>query len=203
MGLSAFKDFQSYLRQGYHPPQMGFKCKAGDINQFANRVRLARAFQGLELEGYAEDTIEGYSGFFQVFLTHASLERFLEINGHNLGQMCKLIKPYGPERIVLAFRETDPKRRLFDFLYKRLNAHLQSKLEQIYNADETNIGYLSASVRHIFAHGHLTAHASGINPVKVSAFCCELSDFLIEFMDSEFSKKISDFQANLQSESTS
>jgi hypothetical protein len=202
MGLSAFKAYQTLLKQGYHPPQMGFKCRAGDINQFAYRLRLARAFRGLNLEGYSEKTIEGYNGFFQIFLTHSSLERFLEINDYQINQLGTILEPYDPQIIIVEFRATDPKDRFYKFLYERINKRLKKKLERIYYGDETNIAYLSASIRHIFAHGHLTAHASGINPTRVCSFCNDLSDFMIEFMDAQFSKKIHDFQIRLENESS-
>ena len=60
---------------------MGFKCKAGDINEFANRVRLVRSFRGLQLDGYADETVAGYNAFLLIFLTHSALERFSEIFG--------------------------------------------------------------------------------------------------------------------------
>jgi Na+-transporting methylmalonyl-CoA/oxaloacetate decarboxylase gamma subunit len=86
------------------------------------------------------------------------------------------------------------------FVYERLdNKSLKEQFQRIYNGDEENIAYLSASIRHIFAHGHLTAHANGINPRKVYNSCASLSNFIVDFMGAEFTKKVKEYQLFLES----
>jgi len=196
MGLTAYRKYQELLGRGHYPPRMGFKCKAGDINEFANRVRLARSFLGLNLEGYTDETVAGYNAFLKIFLTHSAFERFLKIFGVDIDQVGRMFTSEAGV-IIGELIELDQTRRLYEYLYPRLNAKLQIKLEQIYAGDESNIAYLSASIRHIFAHGHLTAHANGIRSNSMNRWCNHLSDYLIEIMDSEFSKKINEYQQRL------
>jgi hypothetical protein len=84
-------------------------------------------------------------------------------------------------------------------MHERLNPKLKVQLKRIYDENECKIAYLSASIRHIFAHGHLTAHANGINPRKVYKLCTRLSNFIVDFMDAEFTNKIKEYQLRLES----
>ena len=198
MGLQRFAKFQELLRTGHHPRAMGFTVRAGDINIFANRMRLARSFRGIQLDGYADDTVLGYNAFFQMLLTHSALECFLDLNGlKSVDQIGDLLKPYGPEKVIQIFIEKDRDGRLFTFLHKRIEERLKPKLEACRNRTSTNVGYISASVRHIFAHGHLTANANRINPRNVYTICNVTSDFLLDFMDREFTKKIDAYCARV------
>jgi hypothetical protein len=52
-------------------------------------------------------------------------------------------------------------------------------------------------VRHIFAHGHLAANSYGINPNHVAAACGTISDFLLDFMDSDFTSRMIHYETNL------
>lgn len=205
MGLTTFKLYQELLKKAhYKPDKMGFKCEAGDINEFANRVRLVRSFRGLHLEGYRDDTVAGYNAFLLIFLTHSALERFREIFGVESDTgLSPMLLPYQPKTVADEFVAGDPKRLLFDFMYERLdNKRLREHLSRIYDGDEDNIAHLSASIRHIFAHGHLTAHAHGINPRKVNNSCARLSNFIIDFMDAEFTKTVKEYQLLFESRDT-
>ena len=198
MGLQRFATFQELRRSGHYPRAMGFAVRVGDINIFANRIRLARSFRGIQLDGYTDNTVLGYNAFFQMLLTHSALECFLKLNGlKSVGQLEDLLKPYKPEPVIETFIEKDRDGRLFTFLHKRIEERLKPKLEACRNGTSTNVGHISASVRHIFAHGHLTANANRINPRNVYTICKVTSDFLLDFMDREFTKKIDAYCARV------
>lgn len=192
MGLQRFAKFQELLRHGHYPRKMGFKTSAGEINVFANRMRLARSFGGIDLEGYSETTVLGYQGFLRVFLTHSALECFMRINfaSTNIDNLGPSIEGFHPEAVHKEFIEKDKKGLLFNFLYEKVENRLKPKLSDFRDGKNTNVGYLSASIRHIFAHGHLTAHTAGINPRNIDTICTSVSVFLIDYMDNEFTKKI-------------
>ena len=198
MGLQRFATFQELRRSGHDPRAMGFAVRDGDINRFANRMRLARSFRGIQLDGYTDDTALGYNALFQMLLTHSALECFLKLNGLNsVGQLEDMLKPYKPEQVIETFIEKDRGGRLFTFLHKRIEERLKPKLEACRNGTSTNVGYISASIRHIFAHGHLTANANRINPRNVYTICKVTSDFLLDFMEREFAKKIDTYCARV------
>jgi hypothetical protein len=195
MVLQGFAKYQQLLNLEHSPSEIGFglNVRAGDINRFASRFRLARGFRGINLEGYSQETIVGYNAFFQVFLTHSALERFLQINSLELDELDSLIAPYNPEKVIQEFFEKDKNALLYNFLYERVNNKLKGKLNQCQSCSSTNAAYISASIRHIFAHGHLCAHSNCMNPKNVNSICISISDFILNFMDTEFTKKIEDY----------
>ena len=48
--------------------------------------------------------------------------------------------------------------------------------------------FVGAAIRHIFAHGHLSASPKEANSEDIVAICTEMLDFLLSYMDEEFSK---------------
>jgi hypothetical protein len=195
MGLTAYKEYQDLLSNGHFSQKIGFKGKGRDINEFSNRVRLARSFSGLILEGYTPRTVAGYDGFMQIFLTHSTFERFLKIFGINIDNVGNVF-PDSAGEIIEVLCEIDSDRKLFDFIHPRLNNKLQKKLMEIYNGEETNVAYIGFNPAYIRSR-NLTATANRINPIKVKKLCDNLSVFLLDFMDSEFSKKINEYQKKI------
>lgn len=199
MGLESFKRYQDLCKRNHFPQRIGFgpeatgdKVVGGDINRLNARVRLAKDFQTMTLDGYSEEATLGYSGYLQVFLTHSALEQFMEIYGikHVSGLSDLLVYPYGPEKVVKEFFDFDKDDKLYNFLCERTGKTIKEGLTVCKRGESTNVAYISAAVRHIFAHGHLTANVNGVNPRKIHASCISVSDFLLRFMDAEFTKKI-------------
>lgn len=199
MGLESFKRYQDLCKQNYFPQRIGFgpkpdgeKVVGGDINRLNARVRLAKDFQVMTLDGYSEEATLGYTGYLQVFLTHSALERFMEIYGvKHVSELYELLAPYGPEKAINEFFDFDKQDKLYSFLCERIDKRgrkIEEGLTQCKRSESANVAYISAAVRHIFAHGHL--NANGINPKSVNKACTSMSDFLLRFMDAEFTRKI-------------
>jgi len=195
MGLQRFAKYQELLRTGHCTPRMGFTGKAGDINIFSNRVRLAKAFQGIQLDSYSEPTTTGYNGFMRVFLVHSALECFLKLmyGKNQLDELNIVVPKYDADSVMQEFCTRDSKGLLYNFLHERVNPKLQTKLHDIREGRCSNTAYISASIRHIFAHGELTANANKINPKQVGKICFVLSDHLLAVMDGEFTRKIDEY----------
>jgi hypothetical protein len=193
-GLQGFGKFQQLLKLDRDLTEIGFgaSVKVGDITRFNSRVRLANNFVGINLKGYEEKTISGYNGFFQIFLTHSALERFLELNGmgSNLALLGPLMAPYQPEKVIYEFLEKDKSHRLYNFLHERVNPKLKDNLNDCLSLKNSNLAYISAAIRHIFAHGELCAYSNNVYPPDAYKICMSISSFLIDFMDAEFTKKI-------------
>lgn len=194
MGLESFKRYQDLNKINFFPKRIGFPSgvKGGDINRLNARIRLAKDCGGMKLESYDEETAIGYDGFLQVFLTHSALERFMDINSlKNYDELFPLMAPYGPEKVVEEFFEGDSKDKLYDFLLEKIDREkLKEGFSKCKRRESANVARISAAVRNIFAHGHLAANANGVNPRKIHASCMSVSDFLLRFMDAEFTKKI-------------
>lgn len=69
---------------------------------------------------------------------------------------------------------------------------LKTKLTAVIRGESHNILAIAAAVRHIFAHGKLSAHANRCSPGKVDQICGDLTDNLFLFMDNEFKRKVGD-----------
>ena len=197
MPIQGFGIFVRLLKSDHCSKDMGLKGTASDVTRWNARVRLARSFRGLDVDSYSDRTLKGYNAFFQVFLTHSALERYLDIIGVSEDNLEPVLQPYNPEKTMEEFFNYDKKGRLFAFLHERLNQRLKTKLTACREGRCHNVGSISASIRHIFAHGHLTANSYGINPNHLARACTGVSDFLLDFMDSDFTLRISEYEQRL------
>lgn len=210
MGLKSFKRYQDLCSQDYYPPRIGFgpkpdgaKVTGGDINRLNARINLAKSFRGINLDGISDKTVAGYDAFFQVFLTHSALEGFMKLYGvKHVSGLSDLLTPHSPEKVVVAFFDLDGKGKLHDFLCEHIDHKgrpIKEGLIRCKHGEDTNVAFISAAIRHIFAHGHLTANANGINPKNINKACISVSDFLVRFMDAEFTRKINDCYKRIRS----
>ncbi len=201
MNLNSWKAYQDFNKVDYFPKRIGFPdgVKGPDVNRFNARVRLAKSFRGIDVDGYASDAVRGYNALFQVFLTHSTLEGFIKISGlseptkkavKGLDSLSDLMVPYGSEKIVKSFFDRDKKGALYRFLHERVNNDLKERLRRCKSGESANVAYLSASIRHIFAHGDLSASSNGLRSPTLYPLCTSISTFLLGVMDGEFDKKI-------------
>jgi hypothetical protein len=172
---------------------MGLKATGGEVVRWVSRVRLARNFRGLQVDDFSEVTLQGYNAFFRVFLTHSALELYLPIVGMTNADVITALQPYNPELPIKQFFALDRSGRLFEFLRSRLNTKLQASLTAAREGTSSDVTCLAASVRHIFVHGHLAAHSNDIKPKQISRACEIVSDFLLDFMDSDFTRRIVEY----------
>jgi len=195
MGFKSYRSFQDLLKRRYFPIRIGFPkgVEAGDITRINARVRIARDFESVVINGLGKESILGYGAFFKVFLTHSALEQFVKIIGYK--DIYKIpegiLETYGAKEVFETIQKWDAKRKLFDFIHSQLDSKkLQSNLTACYNGECKNTAYVSAAIRHTFAHGHLSATANRINPKSMYKICSALSTHLLEFMDHEFTIRI-------------
>jgi hypothetical protein len=107
--------------------------------------------------------------------------------------LSEMLMPYDPEPVVEGFFDLDKNDRLYNFLCTHIDVRgkkIKEGLMQCKLGESMNIAYISAAIRHIFAHGYLSATADRINPKSVNKACGLVSDFLLRFMDAEFTRKI-------------
>jgi hypothetical protein len=193
MAIQGCGIFFRLLNEGHTPDQMRLKGTVGDIMRWSTRVKLARNFRGLAIDDCSEETLLGYSAFFQVFLTHSALERYLPIVGLTDDDLTNALLSYNPHESIKQFFALDRSGRLFNFLHSRLNSKLKQKLTACREGTCANVACLSASVRHIFAHGHLGANSHDIKPKQVARACKGISDFLLDFMECDFSQRMREY----------
>lgn len=189
------KRWSEYTNSVTHvsPIDFGFIDSQGDINRFAARFRAANKFKGIVLEGYSADTVDGYSALCQVMFAWSAFETFEKIIGLNRQEMGKELESCRAIEILNRIRAIDTENRFYKFIYDRVNNKHKSELDNYFNEDPCNIAYLASAIRHIFAHGWLSPHANQANPEAVTQICNILSQFLLDFMDKEFSKRVEQF----------
>lgn len=195
-----YKEYQRLFRKSHRVKDMGFRGSPTDVNLFAHRLRMARAFAGIQLDGYTEDTKVGYEGLLRVFLTHSALELFLPLlfpratgKPSELRKLVPLLAKYDQEKVLNMFDKFDQQKVFWSFFYDKCYKRNQDYLDLCLSREEVNVGQISAGIRHIFVHGHLTPNVADAKPKSVRRICDTLSDFLIEFMDQEFCAKVEEY----------
>lgn len=193
MDIQGYRVFWQLMKQGHDPGEMGFKGTIGEISRWSSRFKLARNLQGLSVAECSDRTLMGYHAFFKVFLTHSAMERYLPIVGLIDSTLKDALMPYNPREVVHQFFELDRSGKLFDFLHSRVNPRLKGALTACREGVTHDIFCLSAAIRHIFAHGHLAANSNDIDPKRVSRACEGVANFLLDFMECDFSRRISEY----------
>jgi hypothetical protein len=172
---------------------LGFVGTKFDFYRFANRLRLAACFGGLHLKGFGEDTASGYDALTQVFFTWSAFERYVDL-AHDRPPFRELFKHYPRARFVelsAGCRGQDPEGKLAEFLIQQslLPVH-EMWLGRYRDGDPYAVLTLAACIRHIFAHGVLTANPYRLPSQNLVVICCALHEFLLSFMREDFLRRV-------------
>jgi hypothetical protein len=123
-----------------------------------------------------------------VFLVWSAFELFCIITGKDQyahpSQM-DLNKLKALRKIIL---HKDKNGVFRDFLKGRVNQPLKIRIEQFEKGDPKMTPFITAAIRHIFGHGHLSVSPNEANPEDIAAICKEVRSFLLSYMDEEFNK---------------
>ena len=190
------KEWKNYIKLvgSVIPDDIGFTDSQGDINRFAARFRAANQFKGITLEGYGQNTAEGYSALCQVMFTWSAFETFEKIAKLNRKDLSRELECFGAIEVLNKIRAIDKENRFYKFIYDKLDSSQHKReLDNYFNQDSCNLLYLASAIRHIFAHGWLSPHANQADPKAVNQICHILSQFLLDFMDREFSYRVDRF----------
>jgi hypothetical protein len=183
---------------GHDAMAAGFGVPNGDLNRFASRYRVARAFTRVELDGYGSATEEGYTALFRIMLMWSAFEQFLKALGIKQHQSDALVARYSSDPLLRLVRNSDYQARLFTFVRKKAKGkHEERNLDAYLSGASCNPTYLASTLRHIFAHGYLTPNAGGAAPDRVARICTLLYDFHMNVMDAEFRARIEAYASNL------
>ncbi len=191
-GPDSFVECFEKLDSGFSLQEMGFTSDTtlGQIRRFCYRWRFANSFKGLELKDYHESTIMGYTALTKVFFTFSVLERFVKFIGQEWHSCASLIPQKDIDTLNQLFHPTDYNDGLTHFLSERVNYRLNQRLINLKGGTKSEIMALGAAIRHIFAHGHLTAHPGGVDSELMCIMNLKLSKVMLDLMNREFSKKV-------------
>ena len=173
---------------------LGFKGSKFDFYRFANRFRLATSFQGMNLEGFTEETTTGYSSLTRVFFTWSAFEGYTELADDQAPPYRTLFAHHPSKHIrnLAKFcRDQDPENKLGQFLKDYSQSGYQvTFLEKFREGNDLAVLTHAACIHHIFAHGRLTAHPNGLQAENMTAICDALSGFISDFIRGDFERRL-------------
>lgn len=181
---------------------LGFVGTKFDFYRFANRFRLVTRFEGLRLDGFTEETTSGYDALTRTFFAWSAFERYAELAGDRAPY--RALFAHHPRKHVRELaahcRAQDPEHRLIGFLLDQsiLPAHA-TYLARYRDGHDFSVLTLAASMRHIFAHGILTAHPNGLPATNLSNISRSLGNFLIHFIRHDFDRRLQLAEARARS----
>ena len=172
---------------------LGYVGTKFDFYRFANRLRLATCFGGLHLKGFTDETAAGYDALTQVFFTWSAFERYADL-GNDRPPFRALFAHHPRSKIhelAALCRAQDPEQKLVGFLITQslLPVH-ETHLARYRDGHDFSVLTLAACIRHIFAHGHLTANPYRLSAANLGIICCALHHFLIDFIHSDFLRRV-------------
>ncbi len=173
---------------------LGFVGSKFDFYRFVNRFRLAVCFGGLTLHGFTEETSVGYDALTRSFFLWSAFERYADLA--NDRPPYRALFAHHPRRHIRELaancRRLDPDHLLTGFLRRQsiLPVH-ESYLQKYQDGHDFSVLTLAASMRHIFAHGHLTAHPNGLPAANLANISLSLGNFFTHFIQSDFARRLS------------
>lgn len=163
-----------------------------DFYRFANRYRLAVRFQGVVIDGFEPETVGGYGALVRLFVVWSVFERYCDLTGERTpyGRILSRAGREKLEALALTFIRHDPDHKLFDFLLAQSLERNLADLNRFATGNTRGVVAVAAALRHIFAHGHLTAHPNGANAADLQAICESFSHFFLDLMRVDFLRRV-------------
>ncbi len=162
-----WSDCQAALAR-YEPiSKWGFTGRPGDLHRYARRYRKARALSRIILDTYHPVTEDGYAALLRAFLMWGAFEQYLRLIGIEQKHAVPLIDPYGPAILDANLRALPGTLPFYKFLLPFLKRENRTQIQAFLDAKPYNAAYLASSIRHVFAHGTLTANPGGLGPASV------------------------------------
>lgn len=168
----------------------------GQLAKWSARFRLAKSFKALDLgNAYSgSDTPQLYSAITRIFLVYSAFEIYCHIiglNPSNESQIKLLQDSYSQQKIITIIRDLDPENALPTFLAQYLTGrHLKQMMCDFREGRDVNVSCFAKCIRHVFAHGILTANSTGLSPQRFDRVSQIISDFLLNCMDEDFDKRV-------------
>ncbi len=170
----------------------------GKLAKWSARFRLAKSFKALDLgDAYASsDTPLLYSAITRIFLVYSAFETYCSAVGLGLNNsihMKALEENNLRDRTIQAIRNLDPENNLPRYLVDKIKSPgLINTLNSFIEGNDINVSYLARSIRHIFAHGVLSAHSVGLSSSNFDQISQLISEFLLDCMDEDFDRRVPD-----------
>jgi hypothetical protein len=171
---------------------LGYKGTKFDFYRFANRYRMAVRFQGLDLDDFTRETEAGYSALTRVFLAWSVFERYSELadSPPPYAQLLSLVPKIEMAKLADHIERHDPEHRLFQFLRDQSLDQNRHYLDRYRNGDRRGVVFYAAAIRHIYVHGHLTAHPNKCGAENLVSICNALAEFILKLIRDDFARRL-------------
>jgi hypothetical protein len=166
------------------------------LSKWSARFRLAKSFKGLDLgDTYSGvDTPQLYSAITRIFLVYSAFETYCHIIGLNPSkesQIKCIQESQSQEDVIKTIRDLDPKNTISNFLEQHLTGKdLKQMMCDFKAGHDINVSCFARSIRHVFAHGVLSANSTGLSPKRFNQVSLIISNFLLDCMDQDFDRRV-------------
>jgi len=170
----------------------GFLGDKYEFYRFANRYRMAVRFTAIQLDGFGEDTERGYSALTRTFFAWSVFERYTDLAGIHcpFAPFFAYVPKIELNKLAQVIDRADPDYKLFDHLRSQSLPQNQEQLDRFRSGDRRAVVFYASSIRHIYVHGHLTAHPNGCASGNVETICHAISDFLLNGIRDDFQRRL-------------
>ena len=170
---------------------LGYEGSKFHFYRFVNRYRLAVNFQGVIIHDFEKDTADTYGDIHKLFLMWSTFEMYCELCDQPYHAIFRSYPKFKIHTLANAYKELDSQDFLIDFLIRRSNVHGQDEfMNQFKNGNNLRVITIAACIRHIYAHGHLTAHPQGMTAEATSAICKLFTSFISNFIINDFQTRL-------------
>lgn len=142
-------------------------------NRFIARFRLASKFTGINADGYSEKTLRAYNSLMSVFLSHTAFESLVDSIAENEAREDQKLLlnfqvdlhnyPFDDLQIAEDIRSNEKLMQiLVDYADVSRTSVQMEALMSFYGGviDGAHLNAVAKQIRHLVAHGHMTAYGS-------------------------------------------
>ena len=174
-------------------------------NRFIARFILASRFDGIQARGYTEKTLRGYNSLMSVFFSYTAFEAFIEALAENARRIdSKLSVTFSVSKFNHALENCElaadiwENKKLLQILLDYAEFNIKRDTSQIERLmafyleelDGKNLHAVARQIRHLVAHGHMTAYGSESVKKKNTQALFDLGKLIREETYSLFEKYI-------------
>lgn len=185
-------------------------------NRFIARFRLASKFDGVKVRGYTEKTLRGYNSLLSVFFSYTAFEAFIEALAENARRKDnKLSVAFSVNKFTHALDKRElaadiwENEKLLQILLDYAEFNIQRDTTQIERLmafyleelDGERLHAVARQIRHLVAHGHMTAYGSEAVKKKNTQALFDLAQLIRDETYSLFEQYITKLEVKFADES--
>ena len=183
--------FSRLAGDGIALQKFGFHTTKAQDFRFANRFKVAAAFDRIQLRGYAEPTNRAYGALFRILLTCSAVEQYQKITALGWPQTEELLSFAQRQECLAAVRKADREGKFFAAVQERTARRgLATTVQECISGHRNEVTPLIRAVRHAFAHGDLAPGANSAAPGVAQKLAKTACPLLLNAIEADFERRI-------------